>query len=252
MVYYRIEYGRRVVMPLKSKAQKKSGSNDEEDLIRRLFNNNVLSVKRYKQFFHEDVCLHGPASDEEHHGLDRIVELDSIYGRAFTQIRVKIEQLFSNNDKVVIRWTISGKHTGRFKGIEASQKAFSGSGQSIYRIRNGKIAEIWQSWDRLGLLEQIGEVSIKTSLIQPEMQRDLLISLGMEKYLERTSLLTYREQQCLKGLLKNETAKETAKTLGLSFRTVESYLENIKNKLECQDKRELLKAAQLLEKAGVL
>ena len=63
--------------------------------------------------------------------------------------------------------------------------------------------------------------------------------------------ITHRERQCLKGVLKGETAKETAKVLGLSFRTVEFYLENIKRKLECHGKRELLKSARLLEKAGV-
>jgi len=239
-------------MSLKPKMLKKSGANEAEDLIRRLFSNNILNVKRYKQFFHQDVCLHGPASGEKHHGLNHIMELDSIYARAFTQVRVKTEQFFGTNDMVVIRWIISGKHTGRFKGVEAKQKIFSIFGQSIYRILNGKIVEVWQSWDRLGLLEQIGDVSIKTSQIHPDSQKDLLISLGMGKYLEKTSLLTLRERQCLKGLLKGETAKETAKILGLSFRTVESYLENIKRKLECQGKRELLKAAQVLKKADML
>lgn len=54
------------------------------------------------------------------------------------------------------------------------------------------------------------------------------------------SKLSLREQQCLKYFIKGKTAKETANLIGLSYRTVESYFVNIKKKLGCQYKRDLL------------
>lgn len=51
--------------------------------------------------------------------------------------------------------------------------------------------------------------------------------------------LTKREKECVKWLLKGLTAIQIGKKIHLSNRTVESYLENIKNKLGCRTKQEL-------------
>jgi len=55
--------------------------------------------------------------------------------------------------------------------------------------------------------------------------------------------LSAREQQCLHHLLKGKTAKWIAEKLGLSKRTIEFYFENIKSKMGCENKSELLIAA---------
>jgi DNA-binding CsgD family transcriptional regulator len=49
-----------------------------------------------------------------------------------------------------------------------------------------------------------------------------------------------QEKECLKCLFMGKSAKETADELGLSSRTVEHYLENIKNKLNCNRKSEII------------
>lgn len=51
--------------------------------------------------------------------------------------------------------------------------------------------------------------------------------------------LTQREVSCVSYLLQNKTAQETADLMNISRRTVESYLENIKIKLDCDTKSEL-------------
>lgn len=53
--------------------------------------------------------------------------------------------------------------------------------------------------------------------------------------------LSNREKQCLRLFLQGKTAKETASILQLSHRTIEEYLRNIKIKLQCARKRDLLK-----------
>ena len=58
--------------------------------------------------------------------------------------------------------------------------------------------------------------------------------------------LSRREEECLYYLLRNHTAKEIAKALGLSHRTVESYLNNLKDKFNCVNKTTLIiKALEL-------
>lgn len=52
--------------------------------------------------------------------------------------------------------------------------------------------------------------------------------------------LSSREQQCLQHFLHGKTSKQTAILLGLSYRTIEEYFVNIKRKLNCKFKRDLL------------
>ncbi len=52
--------------------------------------------------------------------------------------------------------------------------------------------------------------------------------------------LSEREIDCLFHLINNKTAKETGDIMNISHRTVESYLENVKLKLSCNTKVELI------------
>jgi DNA-binding CsgD family transcriptional regulator len=53
-------------------------------------------------------------------------------------------------------------------------------------------------------------------------------------------LLSAREAECLEWYFQGKTSKETASILGISHRTIEEYFTNIKEKLGCKNKRDLL------------
>lgn len=70
---------------------------------------------------------------------------------------------------------------------------------------------------------------------------------GIACYLQQVNLqiaqeyfLTSREVDCIEHFLDGKSAKGIAEILALSSRTVESYLDNIKGKLDCQNKQELM------------
>lgn len=52
-----------------------------------------------------------------------------------------------------------------------------------------------------------------------------------------------RQSECLFFLLRGKTAKDIGKILGLSYRTVEGHIEQIKNKFQCSSKSELVEKA---------
>jgi DNA-binding CsgD family transcriptional regulator len=64
------------------------------------------------------------------------------------------------------------------------------------------------------------------------------LGIGIEK-------LSPRELECIQLLMEDKSAQQTADHLGLSRRTIESYFENIKNKLGCADKREIAKLLKI-------
>lgn len=93
-------------------------------------------------------------------------------------------------------------------------------------------------------------------LISPSIPLDAhhayLADLGLKEDLAKAALLTNRERECLNLLLAGKSAKDTALFLNLSPRTVEFYFENIKNKLSCWSKQEVLAKAKSLQQLGLL
>lgn len=60
---------------------------------------------------------------------------------------------------------------------------------------------------------------------------------------QENQLLSEREQECLFFLLRRKTAKEIARILSLSPRTVETHMERIRLKLQCPSTSDLLEKA---------
>jgi len=77
---------------------------------------------------------------------------------AFPDVRVAIEDLIAEGDKVVARLHISATNTGPFAGQPPTGKKIQFTSFRIYRIAGGKIVETWAMQDRLGLMEQLGLV----------------------------------------------------------------------------------------------
>jgi DNA-binding CsgD family transcriptional regulator len=68
---------------------------------------------------------------------------------------------------------------------------------------------------------------------------------------DRIPKFSKREQDCIKLTLQGQTMLEMAKTLGLSPRTIESYLNNLKMKLNCYTKSELILKLQKIKEIGI-
>jgi DNA-binding CsgD family transcriptional regulator len=55
--------------------------------------------------------------------------------------------------------------------------------------------------------------------------------------------LSKRERECLFYIVCGKSAKSIAKILGISNRTVESYIEHLKEKFHCHNKADLIESA---------
>ena len=55
---------------------------------------------------------------------------------------------------------LSATHTGPFAGRAGTGERVSFASHRMYRVADGKIVETWAMQDRLGLLDQLGLVSI--------------------------------------------------------------------------------------------
>jgi predicted ester cyclase len=82
------------------------------------------------------------------------------YRKAFPDINFTINGQIAEDDRVVDWFTASGTHKGDFMGIAPSGKHFEVMGIGISRIENNKMVEIRGAFDALGLMRQIGAVTI--------------------------------------------------------------------------------------------
>jgi predicted ester cyclase len=81
-----------------------------------------------------------------------------MYIAAFPDMRVPIEDVVAEGDKVAVRWALEATHQGAFLGILPTGKRIRMNGISILRPADGKIAEQWEQSDRMGLLQQLGVI----------------------------------------------------------------------------------------------
>ena len=85
------------------------------------------------------------------------------FGRAFEDARFDIDEMFGSDDRVVVRWTVHGTHTGPFAGVSPTQKKIAVRGISLYRLHDGKITETRNQPDLLALFTQLGTIEQKKS-----------------------------------------------------------------------------------------
>jgi steroid delta-isomerase-like uncharacterized protein len=87
-------------------------------------------------------------------GQARIAEQ---FRRAFPDLEWRVDLVLGDRDLVAARWTASGTQTGSWADLPATGKRAVFSGVNIFRFdEGGKVVEIWNHRDDLGLMEQLG------------------------------------------------------------------------------------------------
>jgi len=105
-----------------------------------------------------DYVRHDPAWPEEVRGREGLRQYVSTIRQAFADFRVTTEEILAEGDKVVVRWRAQGTHQSDFMGIRPTWREIALVGMSMHRIDNGRIAESWDGYDTLGVMQQLGVV----------------------------------------------------------------------------------------------
>lgn len=104
-----------------------------------------------------DFVNHNPVAGQRP-GREGLKQAVAMLRGAFPDLRVEIEDMIAEGDRVAIRDTIRGTHQGAFAGIPPTDKRVAVRRVAIFRVVSGKIAENWSQVDTLGLLRQLGAV----------------------------------------------------------------------------------------------
>ena len=135
---------------------------------------NVEANKAFARRFYEEVWGRGNVSFAEEVFADDYVRHDlratrappggagqaliaEQFRRAFPDLEWRVDLVVGEGDLVTARWTACGTHSGAWGEVAPTGKRVAFSGVNIFRFGDdGKVVEIWNHRDDLGLREQLG------------------------------------------------------------------------------------------------
>ncbi len=110
------------------------------------------------ELFTADVVDHTPQAQAAGPGREGLKRYVAGVRASMKDIRVTVEDMIAEGDKVVTRFTLRGTIEGDFMGIPAAGKAMTLMVIDILRFEGGKIAEHWGEADMLGLMQQLDAI----------------------------------------------------------------------------------------------
>lgn len=134
-------------------------THQNQELVQRFFDEvcNQQKLQVANELFSTGHIYHDPQIPAAP-GPDGMKQVIQTYQEAFPDAHWHvIETIVAGND-IITRWKGTGTHKKELMGIPPTGKKANVDGIWIHRIKNDRIAESWNVWDTLGLLQQLGVV----------------------------------------------------------------------------------------------
>ena len=74
----------------------------------------------------------------------------------FPDIKEDMQDIIASGDTVATRWVLTGSLQQDFMGIPASGQQIRVEGMNFYRLRDGRVTDIWTQFDNTALMQQLG------------------------------------------------------------------------------------------------
>ncbi len=149
-----------VALSLASIAQPASadGLDANKELVRRFAAAiNAADWDAFDELLTPDFARHSQATpDVQVRSRDQFKAIQESFLETVPDQQVRLEMLVAEADKVAAYAVHSGTQTGAMGQIPPTGRSFESRFMSIFRIEDGRIAELWVEWDNLAILSQLG------------------------------------------------------------------------------------------------
>jgi steroid delta-isomerase-like uncharacterized protein len=105
-----------------------------------------------------DYVNHNPASPDQPTGREGVKGVVAMFRGAIPDLRVVVEDMIAEGDKVAVRYTLEGTHEGELFGVPPTGRRLSIKNISVERVSDGKIREHWRITDTLDMMQQLGMI----------------------------------------------------------------------------------------------
>ena len=137
-------------------------SEENKALFRRWFEEvwNQGRAEAIDEMFDEEGVAHGLAGEggAELRGPAHFREFHRSFRDAFPDLRVTVEDVIAEGDKVAGRCSARATHRSAALGFAATDREVDFGGMCIVRVRDGKIVEAWNTFDFLAMYQQLGVI----------------------------------------------------------------------------------------------
>lgn len=169
--------------------------------------------------------------------------IDNVVGIKYYDYKSELSQLhesFRENDLNVIETKTKSQNIVVSDNLEQTRKIFL-TETTLWQYNNNIKGIVFIGID---ITNSILNKQIITLLsVLKHYTNKKTIFLNIKENIENNYHISKREYQCLFLALQGKTAKETAKILNISPRTVEIHIQKVKDKLQCKNKLQLIEFA---------
>ena len=96
---------------------------------------------------------HVPAAPGPLEGLEAWRQFSGPFAEAFPDLRLTVQDIAAEGEKVAARVAFNGTHRGEFQGIPPSGKEVAFTSMEFNRVVDGKVEVHWVELDLLGLMQ---------------------------------------------------------------------------------------------------
>jgi len=132
-----------------------------KQIARRWFEDvwNKRDANAISRFFPNDGIAHGLPPGHDLIGPAAFQPFHAAFLEGFADLRIVIDDLIEEDDRVAVRWHCTGTLTGPGLGVAPTGKPMNITGMSILRVHDEHIVEAWNNFDVLGMHQQLGTLS---------------------------------------------------------------------------------------------
>ena len=140
----------------------KEGANKEAEENMKALSNRALEIwsegnyALLDELYSPDIIRHEVNINEDLVGPKEYKDNVILVRTAYPDFNVTTDELFAKDDRVVLRWTVTGTNTGPIGDQLATGKRVHFSGVNINRFIDGKIVEEWVYFNMSAELTQLG------------------------------------------------------------------------------------------------
>jgi len=100
---------------------------------------------------------HNPAPDEEP-TLAGFRQKVAGFKAIFPDLEEDLQDIIASGDTVATRWVVTGSQQQEFMGIPASGQPIRVEGMNFYRLKDGRVTDMWTQFDGVALMQQLGAI----------------------------------------------------------------------------------------------
>ncbi len=132
-------------------------SEENKALIRRFYDEvwNKGNLDVAFEVFADDYVRHDPRGTQALPGPAGQKKVAGDFRAAFPDLTMRVELMLAEDDLVAARWIMEGTNTGAWGGVAATGRHARFAGVNLFRLAEGKVVELWNHRDDLGLMQQL-------------------------------------------------------------------------------------------------